>query len=91
MRPVEFTQFMFPKARRESILIEREDAIADKAEKLKCLGFSFEIENNNERIWATIINHETERAVDNFCANGPPVSKMIDDLIMRAYDKYVTK
>jgi hypothetical protein len=54
------------------------------------MGYAFEIENYQEMIWASIINRENdEEAVDGLFRNGPDVPKNIDDLINKAWDRFV--
>jgi hypothetical protein len=87
---VEFTQFFFPHGGRAPVWISRPVAVAMSARALQARGFKFEIENDGGRIWMTCIDHATERCVDRYCDDGHDVPKMVDELIVEAFDKFVS-
>jgi hypothetical protein len=65
--------------------IDRPEAIAVMAEKLKAKGFSFEIENKMGRIWMSIVDHDTDTAYDEISHNGPGLEDKLDNLIKKAF------
>ena len=88
LKPVIFTQFLFPDGKRTQVEIDRPEEIFLKANSLRLWGFKFEIENNNDKIWMTIWNPALEKAYDEMCDNGPDVPYTVDRLIRRAFNNY---
>lgn len=86
---VEFTQFLFPDGRRRQVWIARPVDTAKKALMLQARGFKFEIENDDERIWMSCIDHERDLWVDKFCHNGVDVPKTVDELIETAFARFI--
>ena len=82
---IEFTQFLFPDGRKTPVTITRPFEIAEMADALKKEGFSFETENDNGKIWLTIINHGTDKVFDRFCINGPAVPDKVDEIVIEAF------
>ena len=80
-----FKQFVFPDGRIRDIVIDSATETAILAQELKQAGYSFEIEIKDSLVWATIINHTTEKFRDGFIKNGPGVPEMIDNLIKDAH------
>lgn len=87
---IEFTQFIFPHGTRSRQYIPRPQSIASKANLLRIMGFSFEIENKDGQIWMSCVNHHADEsaAVDRFCANGPQVPIMVDEMINEAFQRF---
>jgi len=86
---VHFIQFMFPDGRRDDQWIPRPKEIVEMAKELWRSGFSLEIENDNERIWMSCVNHKLDQAIDRVCTNGRDVPDKVDELIKDAYIKFV--
>lgn len=88
LKEIYFTQYLFPSGETQQISILRPEDVFIKAEALKTLGFKFEIENKNGKIWGTIINVDTEEYCDFFCQNGPEIHDAVDETVARAYKKF---
>lgn len=88
---IEFTQFIFPNGRRTLVEIDRPFEIETMALHLMSLGFKFEIENDNNSIWMSCINHHTEEVVDRICSNGLEVPIKIDEMVTEAFNLFSMK
>lgn len=88
---IQFTQFLFPDAKKKIIHIDRDNEIEEKASDLIDEGFRFEIENNLGMIWATVIKEEDDEEItyDLVFKNDLNVPEKIDQLISESWDKFV--
>lgn len=86
---IQFIQFLFPKGHERIINIETDQEVEEKSQDLVEKGYAFEIENFNEMIWASIICHEKEEAVDALFPNNHDVPKKINELVGKAWDKFI--
>jgi len=88
---IHFIQYLFPNGKTDDQWIKCSIETYDKAKELWESGFYLEIENQDGKIWATVINHTEEMVVDRFCSNGTDVPQMIDNLIIEAFNKFIYK
>ena len=80
---IEFTQFLLPHGRSQTVRIERSQEIAEKARAIITAGFRFECEmlTDYRTISLTISNDERDHAI-KVVPNGPQVPEAIDRMVM---------
>lgn len=85
---VPFTQFLRPHGRSKPVVIERPKRIAEKADRVRLAGLSFEVEELLTGEVSLTVADRSE-GVDLFIEvvpNGPEVPEAVDRLVNDAYD-----
>ena len=82
---IEFTEYVRPHGRRETVHIERPRAVYDKAQAILAAGFHLEAEAlSTGHASFTIADRKEEVDVDiEVVPNGPGVAEAVDRMIMR--------
>lgn len=82
---IEFTQYLMPNGRQDTVWIERPDAVVEKAKTLRAAGFRFECEmlSDYQTISLTIHDPQAEEDVAiEVIPNGPAVPEAVDRMIL---------
>jgi hypothetical protein len=84
-KEIEFTQYLRPTGRPRKVWIERSEPIAQKAQAIQAMGYSFECEELvTGMVSLTISDGEQDVAIE-LCQNGPEVPATVDRLIEEFY------
>ena len=80
---IEFTQFLMPNGRQDTVWIDRPDEIVARAKQIRAAGYEFHCEmlGDHKTISLTISNDEGDHAAE-VVANGPEVPEAIDRMIL---------
>ena len=83
---IEFTQYLMPHGRHETVWIERPDNVVKKAGEIREAGFRFgcEMLGDYKTISLTISDDDDDRAIE-VVPNGPAIPDAIDRMIL-AFD-----
>lgn len=87
---ISFTQFLKPDGRQVTTDIDRPEGVVQKARRLNCAGYVFEIEVlNTGEISMEVVNSKNtdEILAGEICANGPDVPVCVDRMIDNAFAK----
>ena len=85
MPEINFTQYLMPDGRKDTVRIDRPDEIAAKAAIIANAGYGLACEmlSDYRTISLTVENDEGDFDIET-CANGPAVPAAVDALIIRA-------
>lgn len=89
--PIEFTQYLLPNRQSTRVTIDRPQAIAVMAGKIRDRGYRFEIEmlSDYRTISMTITDDECDHDIE-VVPNGPEVPMAVDRMIERFHAKLMT-
>ena len=90
MGEIPFVQYVRPHGRRRDVVIERPDAVVEKATAIRKAGGRFELEELMDGTVSMTVEHpdaeEEGQSVSHLlCANGPAVPTTVDTLVEDAY------
>ena len=83
MPNIEFTQYLRPAGRTRPMLIDRPEAIAQKAVEIIAAGYRLEVEELRSGDISLSIADDKEDADGELCENGTEVPRTVDRLIER--------
>lgn len=92
MPDIEFTQYLMPDGRKDTVRIDRPDEVVAASEAIRAAGYSFgcEMLSDWKTISLTVENDDGDFDIE-VCLNGPPVPEAVDRLIFRAAERLKTK
>jgi hypothetical protein len=85
-----FTQFLFPKGKRQTVVIDMPPEIETKAEELQQSGWSFEIECSPDTQMVHMdCGDGDEPIASRICQNGPDVPVKVAELVNTAHEAWI--
>jgi hypothetical protein len=88
-KDVVFTQYLRPNGRAVRVWIERGEETVRKASEVAARGYTFEIEELEDRTVSMTVEGRDGPVSIRLCPNGPRVPGTVDELINEAHERVV--